>query len=362
MWSWTNWLAAKATESDKELLLLNLDETSVPMTFTHADGNVMLQDPIKNWTKAPRQRVARGLTRANFTHVGIICNDPAIQPRLPQVLFVSEKLLTATTFAAIQAQLPDNVYVKRLPKGWNNRHEHAIIIRLLGMILAPICCDRSQPLLMFDAAMIHLADEVMNELAAANIWFCLIPARLTWLLQPLDTHGFAKYKRHLKRSYQDTLLDSPQGNNAERMILLVVDTIRAVLQGNRWDNAFRRNGLAGNQTHVSTFIKRNLEFEILPPYPAMPPTPDVLRLCWPRNRTIRPHAVYPALPADEAFAEFAPLAILPAEHVAEALPLPGFLPALFAPPPEAASSSSAAPRAAHLVEDEDATSSLESIA
>ena len=129
MWSWTNWLAAKAAESGKELLLLNLDETSIPMTFTHADGNVMLQDPINHWTKPPRQRVARGLTRANFTHVGIICNDPAIQPLLPQVLFVGEKRLPATAFAAIQSQLPDNVFVKRRPKGLNNRREHAIIIR-----------------------------------------------------------------------------------------------------------------------------------------------------------------------------------------------------------------------------------------
>ena len=215
---------------------------------------------------------------------------------------------------------------------------------------------------MFDAAMIHLADEVMNELTAAKIWFTLIQARLTWLLQPLDTHGFAKYKRHLKRSFQETLLDSAQGNNAERMILLVVGTIRAVLQGNRWANAFTHNGLAGNQTHVSKFIKQNLQFEILPPYPAILPTLDVMRLCWPSNRTIRPYVVYPALPADESLAEFAPLPILPPELVAEALPLPGFLPALFPAPPEAASSSSAAPMAAHLVEDEDATSSLESFA
>ena len=47
MWSWMNWLADKARESGKELLLLNLDETSIPVTFTHAGGNVMRLDPIK---------------------------------------------------------------------------------------------------------------------------------------------------------------------------------------------------------------------------------------------------------------------------------------------------------------------------
>ena len=46
-----NWLADKARESGKELLLLNLDETSIPVTFTHTGGNVMRLDPTKKFTQ-----------------------------------------------------------------------------------------------------------------------------------------------------------------------------------------------------------------------------------------------------------------------------------------------------------------------
>ena len=62
MWTWTNWLAVKARESGKELLLLNLDETSIPVTFTHAGGNVMLLGPTKNGTvlHAKARRVRNG--------------------------------------------------------------------------------------------------------------------------------------------------------------------------------------------------------------------------------------------------------------------------------------------------------------
>ena len=155
------------------------------------------------------------------------------------------------------------MYVKKLPKGWNNHKEHGINIRLLGLILAPVR-ERYQPVLMFDAVGLHLADEVMQELAAASIWFSVIPARLTFLLQPLDTHGFAKYKRYLKRLFQDNATGITEANCAERMVLFVVDAIRVVLQGYRWNAVFEHNGLAGDQRNVSKHIKQNLDLETLP--------------------------------------------------------------------------------------------------
>ena len=151
--------------------------------------------------------------------------------------------------AAIQPHLPDNVYVKRLKEGWNNHEEHVILVRLLGLILEPLF-ERYQPVLIFDASPLHIHDDVMAELAARSIWYLVIPARLTWLLQPLDTHGFAKYKRHLEQRFQDSLASSAGRSVREHMVRLVVDTIRAVLQGNCWAGAFASNGLDGDQTNV----------------------------------------------------------------------------------------------------------------
>ena len=227
---------------------------------------------------------------------------------------------------------------------------------------------RYQPVPMFDAVGIHLADEVMQELAAATIWFSVIPARLTWLLQPLDTHGFAKYKRYLKRLFQDNVTGITAANCAERMVLFVVDAIRVVLQGNRWEASFDHNGLAGDQRNVSKYIKQNLELEVLPLCPPQRPTPDVLRLCWPRNRTIRPDVVYTALPpADPPVAVVAledqpPAILLPIPGVA-LLALPNVISGIVPVPHAAAgaASSSAIPRAADHVEDSDATSSLEAL-
>ena len=51
---WMNSLADKAHDSGKKLLLLNLIETSIPVSFTHTGGNVMLLDPTKKCHRPPR--------------------------------------------------------------------------------------------------------------------------------------------------------------------------------------------------------------------------------------------------------------------------------------------------------------------
>ena len=51
---WMNSLADKAHDSGKKLLLLNVIETSIPVSFTHTGGNVMLLDPTKKCHRPPR--------------------------------------------------------------------------------------------------------------------------------------------------------------------------------------------------------------------------------------------------------------------------------------------------------------------
>ena len=86
IWGWSNWLAAEAIRGGKELLLLNLDETPIPLTSLYSQGTVMRQGPARAWLRAARQRSARAEQRSLFSLVGLICNDPAAQPLLPHVL------------------------------------------------------------------------------------------------------------------------------------------------------------------------------------------------------------------------------------------------------------------------------------
>ena len=136
MWQWSRYLCLQATADGKRPLLLNLDETAVPVVFTGQKGTVMVKNGAQDWRSLPRQQATKAELRMYFTHVAIICNEPHIQPLLPQVIFVGASVITLADLHRLQATLPNNVFLKRMPKGWNNSHQHCIIMRILGLILA----------------------------------------------------------------------------------------------------------------------------------------------------------------------------------------------------------------------------------
>ena len=82
----------------------------------------MLLDPRNTWHRPQGQAATQADKRPYFTQVGLICNDEAIQPKLAQVIFVCENRFTQAASAAIQRELPENVGVKMMLKGWKNAH------------------------------------------------------------------------------------------------------------------------------------------------------------------------------------------------------------------------------------------------
>ena len=108
--------------------------------------------------------------------------------------------------------------------------QHQVIMRVLKLALGPVLAER-QPILSFDCAPIHLAPEVIALLGELDIWWYLIPKKLTWLLQPCDTHAFAKYKRYIRRLWMDKLAASAGRRNVYDIVQIVVGAIRHVLQG-----------------------------------------------------------------------------------------------------------------------------------
>ena len=295
MWQWSQHLHRQCLLQGKEPLLINLDETSVPVVFTGGKGNIVAVRGKHAWRTMPRQRLGRAHVRMFFTHVGIICNKPEIQPLLPQVIFVGAHTITLAEWRDLTANLPNNVYVKRMPKGWNNTAQHRIIIRILGLILRPLLTTM-QPILSLDAAPLHLAQEVLREMTSAHIWYIVVPARLTWMLQPLDSHAFVLYKNFLRRGFIDAVGDGDTRSFMRRMLDLVIGAIRYILQGRRWQRAFEQNGLAPNLDSISDFVRHQCGPEPLPAFPLACPTADQLRTCWPRNRPFYDELVMNAIP------------------------------------------------------------------
>ena len=83
----------------------------------------------------------------------------------------------------------------------------------------------------------------LAALRECDIWPVVIPARMTSLLQPLDTHVFSRFKMCLRTRLHQLMLT---GANEDLTSGLVVDAllhaIKGVLQRHEWAPAFAHNG------------------------------------------------------------------------------------------------------------------------
>ena len=140
----------------------------------------------------------------------------------------------------------------------------------------------TQIVLIMDAVRLHFHRKVLDACLRGGIWLVLVPARLTWLLQPCDTHAFQLYKQLLKAAYQRRRMASPTGELHVRDFLpCIFDAIRYILQGRRWANAFDSDGFGRSQAALSPFIQRHLQLDGPFEVPCGEPTEEQLRLCLP---------------------------------------------------------------------------------
>ena len=175
LFQWCNYLADKVPATHKQPLYANLDETPIPVCFTHMRGNVIRADRHR----AARQPATRADTRLYFSLVAIICTESELQPVMPQVMLVGDRALRKQDEAAVKASPPDNVYLLRRHAGGGNAHTQAEIVSLTKNALGPHL-ERYQVIWLSDACKAHMAPEVMAAIADAGFWYCVIPANLTW--------------------------------------------------------------------------------------------------------------------------------------------------------------------------------------
>ena len=240
-------------------MLLNLDETSIPLVQpAGVRGNLLAEGT--RWDKSKRLTPAlylpREKQRAHFTYVAIVCDDPTLQPLLPQVLIFSEKQLGKARARELQKAMPPNVFVITQKTAWTNHRVHGRIVRLLGQVLAHF--PERQPILLQDAAGAHCQPEAVTSCYCAGIWPVFIPALTTWLLQPLDTHGFASFKRALHREYGCAFPGLLRPPIPEDVCPLIARCIRRQFQGRRWKDAFHATGWTAGQAGISSYVQREV--------------------------------------------------------------------------------------------------------
>ena len=130
--------------------------------------------------------------------------------------------------------------------------------------------------------------------------YMFIPAKLTWLIQPCDTHCFALYKRFLK-----LIVLRYRARNAVTAVPsvpvwfgFIAETSVDHMNQRSWVSAFRDNGFGDSQMHVSDFIKRHLAATTFLPGSVLPQMKTYLVLSSRRIARLYhlPFLLHPALP------------------------------------------------------------------
>ena len=314
-WRWWNFLSAQVP-AGRIIIRLNLDETAVSLYQSGGKGNVFLERGM-----APVQHAPLSVRRKYLTYVAVVCDDPCIQPLLPQVLIANERTVPAARLAALRSSLPPNVYLLRRRSAWNNATLCAQIIRMIGKALAPYAATH-QGILYLDCAKIHVGPGIFYAANDSGLWASLVPPQETYLIQPLDAQVFGLFKLCLQKSAQDEQIRSPSGEfDIGGLVSAVCTAIRTILQGREWSSAFVSCGFGHRQSGLSDRVKRALEVTDTPEVGVARPSLGVLRVCFPKRsliptRAVRqpcdgpvaaPRAVVaPVAPAPAAFAPVGP--------------------------------------------------------
>ena len=283
VWQWFHFLLSKVS-NDKTPLIINLDETSIRTWYPPRLGLKSRRQVQRG--QPPRGRhSSRGQQRRAFTHVALICDDPSLQPLLPQILLVNEHTAPLYAIAGWSSLKGCNTHLWRAKSAWVNRNVFKLILAHIGDFAKTHAKDR-QVILIMDALGVHCSEPVLAAARRHKIWVCIIPASMTSLLQPLDTHVFARFKLYFRMRLHEMM---QSGANKDLEILQVLRalmlTIKGVLQRHEWAPVFKQNGF-GKTSGIRKSLLQQFGLHDQPCISSELPSLGQFQSCFPKGREI----------------------------------------------------------------------------
>lgn len=267
--------------------MINLDETSVAYSFIGSRGNIVK----KRWWQNPLHRlchkVPRSELRGAVSHLALITENSEVKARLPQIFIGNRNRFTLTSLAVIADSKPASVHLWREVSAWNSTKHMLKMLELLADSLLPFL-NAFQPILIMDCAPCHLHASIVNRAAALGIWVVYVPARLTWLLQPLDVSTFSAYKAFLRKTYNESSQSSGQVSKEDWFKMLFAVSTK-FLCGRRWTGAFVTTGCAGDRTQLSKDLRSVGIVSRAAPSVLPLPSEHAVQSLMPRNKASIPY-------------------------------------------------------------------------
>ncbi len=249
---WAYWLF-NAVLVGRAHVVLNMDESPVERCIPRRRGWVVSE--AHTGRCALHEGIATRESRSHVTLVAVIADMPALQPALPQTLIARDRGINRHEKGLLQHAVR--------PLSWLPGQNGWVTATNVGVVLARIrravreAIGECEVVLAWDCATQHLSEAALRSLTEEGFVPLLIPAGLTWLLQPLDTHVFADFKRGMHRLQAATRANAAGGAlPAGYWIHCIEACVRDFFGRQDYATSFARNGLASSQDNLRPCIRQ----------------------------------------------------------------------------------------------------------
>lgn len=284
---------AKCVRSDsgeKAPLYINMDETSVAFHFGKQRGFVIRKRSLPPGKAHRKEKRTTGDAKANMSFLAFMTHNADIQVKLPQIFICNKNQIPAKTLKDI-GPLPENFYLWREDSAWNS---HAKMRRAMCHLVKHLKDYQGthQIILVMDVAKCHFDSTIFSLATRQGIRLLYVPAKLTWLLQPADTHAFSLLKRRLRKAWMTLVVEGGTGEIQQpcwvREMFLVT---KKLFTETDWHSSFESNGLL-DESRLSQRILQQIGLDTPMEASSNVLTAEQLKLIFPRRAKVSHESVF----------------------------------------------------------------------
>ena len=301
---WINF-ARRQAPSGRKPLFINLDETALCYSFTGMVGTIVCEKALPPGKQYTTENSAESDIRGHVTLITLLTHETEVQARLPQILLGNEHRFTLELLKKVKAATPSNVHLWRQKSAWNS---HATMRRVLTTLSAALGALRKTRyiVLILDVAGVHIHRSIHSLAKKLGIRLVFLPAKLTYLLQPCDTHLSRRFKHWLQEAFRQLRSTSQSGVvTPEQWLGLIFGAVREVIQGVPWQHAFCSVGILDEQKKLAPWVLRQMGLSSVPALGSEPPSLEEVVEIFPKRRRINrmAYVLWPEVPSGPAMVE-----------------------------------------------------------
>ena len=259
-----------------------MDETCMKLNHGRNRGLMISKQTLPPRKKRKKEQISSSEAKCCVSFLAFLTHDSTVQPKLPQVVLSNKKAVSLGMLHTLLASKPHSIRIWRENSGWTN---HQVFRRLMTLLMQCLSeyVSTHQVVLVVDVAKAHFHSSIFAHANRLGLRLVYVPAKLTWLLQPADTHCFSRLKAQLRKRWLELRVDSEDGKvSATQWLLAVFEVVQKVLCGTKWLPAFKAVGLLDEST-LSARILEQLGWASYESMPDTPLTSEQLRSIFPRR-------------------------------------------------------------------------------